>query len=70
MARFDLHSADPRLNFWAAPTLDELIAQQGKSPILDARSLRGDFWPPEEPIEEFLTALDEWRGRKRNIPAA
>jgi hypothetical protein len=33
----DLHSGDPGLNFLAERTLDELIAQQGKSPILDAR---------------------------------
>ncbi len=65
-----LHSGDRSLNFWAEPTLDELIAQQGKSPILDARSLHGDFWPEDEPIEKFLAALDEWRGRKRNLPAA
>jgi hypothetical protein len=70
MALNDLHSADPSLNFSAEPALDELIAQQGKSPILDARSLHGDFSPEEEPIEEFLAALDEWRGRKRNLPAA
>jgi hypothetical protein len=70
MAPDDPHSGDPGFSFSAEPTLDELIAQQGKSPILDATSLHGDFWPPEEPIEEFLAALDEWRGRKRNLPAA
>jgi hypothetical protein len=70
MAPDDLHPGDFGLNFSAEPTLDELMAQQGKSPILDARSLHGDFWPEEDPIEEFLAALDEWRGRKRNLPAA
>jgi hypothetical protein len=70
VASDDLHSGDPCLNFSAEPTLDELIAQQGKSPILDAQSLHGNFWPVDEPIEEFLAALDEWRGRKRNLPAA
>ena len=28
---------DPRYNFDANPTLDELIAQQGKGPVTDAR---------------------------------
>ena len=48
---------DPRENFHAAPTLEELIAQQGKGPIDDPSVLHGDFWPEDEPIEEFLNAL-------------
>jgi len=53
---------DPRFTFFATPTLDELIAQQGKGPIMDIQALHGDFWPEDEPIEDFLTALREWRG--------
>jgi hypothetical protein len=56
---------DPRFNFDANPTLDELIAQQGKSPVTDLSELHGDFWPDDEPIEDFLTALHDWRGHKR-----
>ena len=37
-------SNDPRKNFYARPTVDELIAQQGKGPITDPRILLGDFW--------------------------
>ena len=50
-------SNDPRYNFDANPSVDELIAQQGKGPISDPRILLGDFWPEDEPIEEFLAAL-------------
>jgi hypothetical protein len=28
--------------------------------------LHGDFWPEEESIEDFLAALDAWRGHKRS----
>jgi hypothetical protein len=63
-------SNDPRYNFEANPTLDELIAQQGKGPITDVRVLRGDFWPADEPIEDFLAALHEWRGHQKSDPAA
>ncbi|MGO9097834.1 MAG: hypothetical protein ACLQGV_21735 [Bryobacteraceae bacterium] len=56
---------DPRFNFDANPTLDELIAQQGKGPVTDVSVLHGDFWPEDEPIEDFLAALHEWRGHKR-----
>lgn len=61
---------DPRFDFDANPTLDELIAQQGKSPVTDLSELHGDFWPDDEPIEDFLTALHDWRGHKREDPAA
>jgi hypothetical protein len=61
---------DPRYNFDANPTLDELIAQQGKGPIADVGVLHGDFWPADESIEAFLTALHEWRGHKKADPAA
>jgi len=56
--------------FYASPTVDELIAQQGKGPIPDPSILLGDFWPENEPIEEFLTALHEWRGHNRSGRAA
>jgi hypothetical protein len=61
---------DPRCNFDANPTLDELIAQQGKGPIADVQALHGNFWPEDEPIEDFLEALHEWRGHKKADPAA
>lgn len=63
-------SNDPRYNFCASPTVDELIAQQGKGPIGDPEILLGDFWPEDEPVEEFLAALHEWRGHNRADRAA
>ena len=63
-------SRDPRHNFDADPSLDEIINQQGKGPTTDLSLLRGDFWPEDEPIEDFLAALHEWRGHKRADPAA
>jgi hypothetical protein len=66
-------SNDPRYNFEANPTLDELIAQQGKGPIAEVGLLHGDFWPEDERIEDFLAALHEWRGHQsssKSDPAA
>jgi len=40
-------SSDPRFNFEANPTMDELIAQQGKGPITNPTIPLGDFWPPK-----------------------
>lgn len=61
---------DPRFDFNAHPTVDELIAQQAKGPISDPETLLGDFWPEDEPVEEFLAALHEWRGHSRADRAA
>jgi hypothetical protein len=61
---------DPRYNVDANPSLGELIAQQGKGTITDVRRLHGDFWPEDESVEDFLSALHEWRGHKKADPAA
>ena len=63
-------SNDPRYSFDADPSVDEIIAQQGKGPIIDVAQLRGDFWTEDERIEDFLAALHEWRGHRRAYPAA
>jgi hypothetical protein len=58
-------SKDPRYNFCANPTVDELIIQQGKGPVRNPRVLLGDLWPADEPVEKFLSALHEWRSPGR-----
>ena len=63
-------SNDPRYNFDANPSLEELISQQGKGPIMDVSVLHGDFWPEEQSIEDFLEALYEGRGHKKADSAA
>jgi hypothetical protein len=63
-------SKDSEHNFYASPTAEELIAQQGKGPITDPTVLLGDFWPEDEPVERFLAALREWRGHNRTDRAA
>jgi len=52
------------------PTVEELVAAQGLTFPRDPRELVGSFWPEEESIDDFLTALREWRGRKETDPAA
>ncbi len=52
------------------PTIDELIAEQGVEFPRDPNELLGDFWPEEESIDDFLTALHEWRGHTKTDPAA
>jgi hypothetical protein len=52
------------------PSVDELIAAQGLTFPRDPRDLLGDFWPEEESIDDFLTAMREWRGHAKTDPAA
>lgn len=52
------------------PTIDELIVEQGAVFPRDPRDLLGYFWPEEESVDDFLTALREWRGHAKTDPAA
>lgn len=63
-------SKDPRFDFQASPTLEELTLQQGKKPTENPQILHGDFWPEDESVEEFLAALHEWRGHVKADRAA
>jgi len=63
----DSGSNDPRYNFEANPTIEELIAQQGKAPI-DISVLHKNARPDDEPMEGFLSDLRGWRGHGKTDP--
>lgn len=42
-------------------SLETLAKQQGVVPVARFDDLRGDFWPVDETVDEFLAALKEWR---------
>ena len=46
------------------------MSHQGTKPITDVSVLRGNFWPEEENVEDFITTYREWRGHKRAEPAS
>ena len=48
--------------FAGHPSLEELLVAQGTGPIIDPSILRGDFWPEDEAVEDFVAAVREWRG--------
>jgi hypothetical protein len=41
-------------DFERLPTIEELAAEQGVRPVESIDDLRGDFWPEDECIDEFL----------------
>ena len=60
-------SAAEKYTIEGHPTIEELIAEQGVVFPRDPHDLLGDFWPEEESIDDFLTAMREWRGHARPI---
>lgn len=52
------------------PSLEELAVAQGTVYSGDPRTLLGDFWPDDQPVDDFLAALREWRGHPRHDRAA
>jgi hypothetical protein len=51
------------------PTTDELITAQGLTFPRDPLDLLASLWPEEEAIDDFLSALLEWRGHTKTNPA-
>lgn len=42
-------------------SLEELVRQQGASPVTDFDSLLGDFWPEDESADDLIAAVRRWR---------
>jgi hypothetical protein len=49
MSAVNSSTNDPRFDFNATSSLEDLISQQGKGPMTDTGMLHGDFWPDENP---------------------
>lgn len=41
--------------------IEELVREQGVKPISDPDQLRGDFWPDDGSIEEFIAEIRKMR---------
>ena len=41
--------------------LEQLAAEQGVQPITDFDSLRADFWPEDESVDDFVRTVRERR---------
>ena len=52
------------------PTIDELIAEQQIVFPRDPEDLLGETWPEDQPTDDFLRELREWRGHRNTDPAA
>ena len=43
--------------------IDSLAKQQGVPEKTSVDRLKGDFWPADEDLDEFVTALRQWRAQ-------
>ena len=41
--------------------LEQLEASQGIKPVVGLDQSRGDFWPDDESIDDFVGAVRQWR---------
>jgi len=41
--------------------IEQLAAQQGVMPVTDLDELRGDFWPEDEAVDDFINATRKQR---------
>jgi len=63
----DLPAAQPALDFWCGADLGVLAERQGVRPVEDFDALLGG-WPEDEPIDEFIVTIREWR--RQNLAKA
>ena len=56
----DLPATTPVADFWCGAEIRLLAEHQGVRPVDDFDALLGG-WPEDEPIDDFLVAVREWR---------
>lgn len=44
--------------------LDSLALQRGVQESTSVECLKGDFWPVDEDMDEFVTTLHQWRSER------
>lgn len=44
--------------------IDQLATEQGVAGSTSVDRLKGDFWPPDEDLEEFVATIRQWRSER------
>ena len=52
-------------DFWKPMTLEQIIQTQQVSPVMDIDELGGDFWPEDEPVDDFIDYIYQQRREDR-----
>lgn len=47
--------------FWQGNSLEEILAAQSPKTVHSLKDLAADFWPEDEPVEDFLAFLKQQR---------
>ncbi len=56
----DLPPTAPSPDFWRGVDVPTLAKRQGVQPVVGFDALLGG-WPEDEPVEDFVAAVREWR---------
>ena len=56
----DLPPTSPLPDFWRGADVHALAERQGVQPVEDFDALLGG-WPEDEPVDDFVAAVREWR---------
>jgi len=56
----DLPDTNRCSSFWSGVDIQSLANQQNVQPVTDLSELLGG-WPDDEPLDDFLAAVREWR---------
>jgi hypothetical protein len=53
--------------FWKSKRVEDLAKEQGVKAVEDPNDLKGDFWPDDESVEEFLAWLRALRRKGKEV---
>lgn len=63
----DSQTGQDTSEFYKRHTVEMLVEEQGVKPIMDPNVLRGDFWPEDESIEDFIKTIRQWRDEGNSV---
>ncbi len=52
-----LSCAGKGADFWRPKSVEDLAREQGVKPVENPNDLKGDFWPEDESVDDFLVWL-------------
>lgn len=54
------------LSFDEVPSIERRAREQGVSPVADPKAVRGDLWPEDESVDDFLELVGGGVGKGEN----
>lgn len=68
-SRKSLPAIDPKRLMVQRIDIDQLAIEQGVPECCSLESLKGNFWPEDEDIDEFIATIRRWRQEEALLSA-